>query len=280
MPSLIWRKASDLWQLPARSSLSNGFGVCMEGRRYTGGLPDSFDLWRMYSPIVGACAQGIRRRPPGKHLDDDTWNANDIGGGVVRTEPLPLKVSRVTGTHRWQFTDGRSWSQPVRTVRFVDLRLGGHLRSPSVLPVDVEVGVEATVPTGLADPNFRLSLVVPWQRPESEERTIRDLLSDEITETDGTMDDELNSALGDFLNDYLWDEPPEGWELSVEPDALGIEPGSTGAGVVRVKTGQPGGVAVAVEAVDIDDRERRGYSDVFVVERDEDGTVTVLYVGE
>jgi hypothetical protein len=248
----------------------------MEGRHYTDGLPQSFALHRKYSPLVAAFVR-VRGRQPYKHEAGDTWDAARVSDGVGRTESFPLTVSGFTGTHRSLFTDGTLWSPVVRTVRFADLRPTGKIKDP-VLGV-AEVGLEATVPTGLDDPALRLSVILPWETDEAA-GTVRDVLREELTDGNGDLDEDLYGGLLDFAGAYLDDAAPR-WDFSVEPGTLEVEPGSSARATISIATDKPGGVAFAVQAVDVEgERGERAVSDVLVIECDEDGMTTVLYADE
>lgn len=151
MAQLIWRRAKDLAQLPAHTSLKQGSGVRMEGRRYDAlPLPGSFNLYRVYSPIMRAAARAVGK-PPYKQ-PGDVYGAVVVGSNTARTEQFPLAPG-FWSTQRWRFTDpSGNWSTLVRTARFSDIRLKGHVDTPPGFPVGLAVDAEVTVPTGLDDP--------------------------------------------------------------------------------------------------------------------------------
>jgi hypothetical protein len=152
MADLLWRLASDMSQIPARSVLPDGKRVHMEGRGYIDVPPAEFDLLRVYSPLVGSVARHILRRHGWKHLDGDSWPAALVGSGACRTDAFRLKTARFTGTHRWRFADrsdrtkGKALrSYEVRTARFAALGFKGNIGTPPTAPLDAKVSGEVTV---------------------------------------------------------------------------------------------------------------------------------------
>jgi hypothetical protein len=270
---LLWRRAGG-GQLPAGSSVSDGKLVEMEGRHYAGGLPRNFDVYRPYSPLVAACAHAIGR-PARKHGVGDRYGAYEVKPGVARSEPLPLATSRVTGAHRWQFTDGTLWSPVLRTVRFARVCVRGGPRVP-LGPASVGAEIEVDVPLGLEDPQVALSVLLPWARG-TEGGTVDDVLREELTDEDGELDEELYAGVLAYAAAYLNAEPSAGWEVSIHPGRLEVEPGLTESAPLYVTAPGPGAIAVAVLAVNLEDPEQRAVSDVVLIDRDQDGSLAVLY---
>ena len=282
MADLLWRRASDLTQIPARSVLPDGKQVHMEGRRYDGALPESFDLLRVYSAVIGTVARFGLGKPPWKHLEGDTWYPAPVDYATARTEPFPLKAQRFTGTHRWRFMErpvaGRTLFSPViRTARFVDIGFMGHIGTPPAVPVDAQVGVKVTVPVGLADPKVMLEVILPWDVSEANQSTVHEVLRDELTDDEKGLDGDLYERVLGYLESYLPSTPPEGWNATMNPDVLEIEPGDNALADIEI-TAPPGtGVALAVRATNAENGDERSVSDVVIVERGNDGTFALLH---
>lgn len=287
MSQLLWRRASDLAQIPAGACLRDGLSVHMEGRDYAAGATArTFSLLRVYSPLVRAYRRR-RGQSPWRNVYD-IYPAEPLGPSAARSESFPLKTSRFTGTHRWRFADdsGLSWvlSPEVRTSRFVDVRLPLYARTPAFIPVEAKIGVEVTIPTGLEDPALALSVILPWQTEGSEGRTVRDVLAEELTGADGKVEGDVLEGVITSARAFLPEEPQGGWEFDIARDTLELEPGASARTSVEIRLGELRkelrGVAFAVEAVDVDEPENRGVSDVVVVERDSKGEgLVVLYEG-
>jgi hypothetical protein len=244
----------------------------MEGRGYTSGLPSHFDVYRVDSPFVGACKRMIGKSAR-KHEPGDTFLAKRVASGIARSEAFPLEVRGRLTAHRWQFTDGNLWSYVIRTVRFADITIGaqGGIALP---PVSAGIDVKTAIPPELSDPTIELSLILPWPNDESG-LTVRDILRDELANGDGHVDeDELSSVLSVADNDLL-DELD--WSLSLEPGQLVIEPGEPQTATLMIDANEPGRLALAVAATNINNRKERSVSEIVVVEVDEDGTSSLLY---
>lgn len=278
MANLVWTDATGRTQLVEKEPLAIGFRACMEGSPYTA-PPEYFYLWRMFSPVI-ASASRERGNQGGKHLDGDKDHPEPVEGkpGKVRSRPFALGV-RFTGTHRWRFTDGSDWSPTIRTVRFAAVRPRAGLRTPAVLPVDAELGVEIEIPAGLKDPTVELSVLRTWPTSEGAV-TVEDILQEEIAGEDGEFDEELYHATLKLLDPYLAKENPQGWEVWIDPDRLEVAPGQAATARLRIHAGEPAGVALAISAVDVDDPEAQAHSDVFVVKYDEDRKGSLLYADE
>ncbi len=276
MADLLWRRASDLVQLLARTPLRDGLKVRMEGRHYTAALPRGFDVYRGYSPLV----RSVRRKRGQQewtHDAGDTVAAAPLGASAARSEEFPLHASGFAGTHRWRFSDGTDMSSPVRTVRFAALRFWAALRDP-VAGV-AEVGVEASVPTGLGDPALQLSVILPWSAP-GEWETVHDVLKEELRDRQGRLDEDLYGGVLDFVAPYLREEAIDRWKFELDPETLDLEPGSSDRVRLSISAEEVGGVAFAVRVVNAQNHEERALSDVVIVECDEAGVTTLLYADE
>lgn len=280
MAELLWRKAGNKWQIPARTALRDGLEVHMEGRRFDVAMPGRFDLLRLYSPSIAAAARALGRAP-WKHLEGDTWDAKPIGAHSVRTDALPLKATRFTGTHRWRFADpSTGLSSPVvRTARFIDVRIRGLVGPPATLPVEAKIGVEATVPTSLGDPTVALALLLPWGTAASRGVTLRDVVREELTSDPGELEGELYETVMSDIGRYMPKQPPDGWISEPSPRVLEVKPGRPRRAKVSIALPVETGVALAVAATDLENEKRRGVSDVVVLERGVDGSYALLYVG-
>lgn len=107
---------------------------------------------------------------------------------------------------------------------------------------------------------------------------IRDVLQDELS-SGGVVDAFLDQVLT-FASSYLPNSPLPGWEVSVTPDVLEIEPGGTANTTLLVRAETPGALAIAVRAIDRNDVRRYGVSTVIVVERDPDGAMSVMFTDD
>ena len=237
-------------------------------------------MHRTFSPIVKA-ARWIAKRKPTRHEPGDTWEAIPISHTAARSELFPLQTSRVTGAHRWLFTDRTWWSPVLRTVRFADVRIPVKLATPDTpqVPGHAEIGVEVGVPAGLKDPAVTLSVLLPWETEQSGGRTVRHVFEDELTDPSGEVDGTQYEELLAYAREYLPDEP-QGWDFRVEPDTLEVEPGSGESASLRIDAGAPIGIAFAVQAINVENAEEFAVSDVLVVACDEDGTMSVLYADD
>lgn len=285
MSQLLWRRAKDMAQILSGSCLHDGLMVHVEGRDFPASeLPTGFDVLRIYSPLVRA----IRRRrglPPWKNTSD-YFPAKPLSATAAHSEAFPLQTSAFTGIHRWCFANHASQplelSPHVRTTRFVDLRLLAHLGTPAHFPVGAKGAVEATVPTGLDDPEIRLSALLPWATDTSEERTVQDVLAAELEDAEDERG--LADAAIEDISAYLPPEPPAGFELAFEREFLQLEPGESAGSEIEIRPGEPNdqqrGIAFAIEAVDANDPQNRAVSDVLLVELDPETDGTLFLYGD
>lgn len=254
--------------------------VVGEGWGYTAALPSQFDVYRVDSPFIAAGKRKVFGKDVRKHLPGDTVAAKRVSNGKVRTDPFALSPRNRLAAHRWQFTDGQdNWSSIVRTVRFVDVvaRLPGiKLRTPPGTPVDAKADIKTSVPPDLADPRVRLDLVLPWEIGATD-LTVHDLIADELTEDDGSLDETMMAAIVDQFSEELPREQTLDWEMWIGNDYVVVEPGESVFSTIEIRGTQPGRLALAVLAVNADDDNDRAASEIVVVDVDEDGTVSLLY---
>jgi hypothetical protein len=284
MTYLLWRRAKDMAQIPARTPLQSGLEVCMEAREVGPDDPvHSFHLLRVFSPPVRALMR--RRNLPEWRYLDDIFPAYALDGGMDdRSAAFPLVASGFFATHRWRFraesrSGGSRLSPEVRTARFMDVALGIALGTPSASPITARLDAKATVPTGLDDPTVTFSPIFPW-RSEGSELTIADLFAQELEDGEGEAARDGGSAgdVLDFFSSYLPETPPA--ELAVEIAVDGdpqIEPGESRTVTVEIGLGglddHYRGVAVALEARDVENPDNRAVSDVVMIELTEAGPV-------
>ena len=257
----------------------------MEGRRYTAGTPASFDMYRVYSPLVAAAARAAGKSPR-RHEAGDTYDTEPVDDHTVRTSRIPLQPPGFMATHRWCFTDGEHWSAVIRSVRGIDLRVKLHAATPPGFPVDGGVEVEATLAPGLGDPTVDLSLVLPWETGSPHGMTVSDVLRDELTFGDDVDEALLADTLA-FAQDFLPETPLPGWELFIQPDVLELEPGPADSPgwwpapsartALWIRAEGPGRLALAVHAAVRDGAGEDAVSSVVAIERAEDHTIAVLY---
>jgi hypothetical protein len=162
-------------------------------------------------------------------------------------------------------------------VRFVDIRFNGRIGAPPLVPVDAKAGFEVTVPVGLDDPKVLLELILPWEASQESDSAIREALRSELTDDENVLDADLFEATLGYLERYLPSEPPAGWQATMNPEVLDIEPADSIAAALDIVAAPGTGVALAVRATNADNVEQSAISDVVVVERGWDGTVALLY---
>ena len=117
----------------------------MDGSRYEGALPDTFHLFRSYSPIVSGVLHTLKQ-PRYRKLD--LLHPKPAGQAAVRTAPVALTASGLLATHRWFFSDVESPGEQdrsgiVRTTRFIGITIRGGLGTPSAAPVSASAQVQA-----------------------------------------------------------------------------------------------------------------------------------------
>lgn len=254
--------------------------VVGEGWGYAAAPPSQFDVYRVDSPFIAAGRRKVLGKETRKLLPGDTVAAKRVSSGKVRTDPFALSPRNRLAAHRWQFTDGQeNWSPIVRTVRFVDVvaRLPGiRLSTPPGTPVDAKADIKTSVPPDLADPRVRLDLVLPWETGATD-LTVHDLIADELTEDDGSIDEAMRAAIVDQFSEELPSAQTLDWEMWIDNDFIVVEPGESVFSTIEIRGRQPGRLALAVLAVNGDDENERAASEIVVVDVDDEGTVSLLY---
>jgi hypothetical protein len=267
MAQLVWRRAKDGQQYPARAVVRDGMSVFMEGRDYDDRVPSAFDLYRTYSPLLRWYLRK-RHKPEVRMELGDTYAVTQAPTGTYVSEAFPLSASGVLGTHRWLFTDRLDhWSPMLRAARFVDIGFGAKVGTSDKLPVSAGTSITGKVASPGSDPTVHIAILLPWTTAATRGLTVQDALRVAV--------DPFKDMV-ELLSPYLPDGPTR-WEVWPETPDVVVDEGSSTEVDINVRPGD-GGIAMALAAfVDEDPDDRPVMSDVVVLDQPSPGQVRMLY---
>jgi hypothetical protein len=279
MPDLYWRDGKQQRRLLAKTPLRNGENAIMEGIGYGDRLPSTFSVLRTFSPLVRAGLRKIGRETE-KDLGD-TYPALPLDSIGARSDPVPLQAAGFWHTHRWRFRDNlRNLSPVIRSVRFGAVSVNPSVGA-KVAPMELNAQAFQTTIATCLDPSLDLYVVHPWVTVpqvgsvQSFLSPIADHVGEELEIDPSTLHQTLISLLGEYLR-----ESSRGWELYIEPQHVNMGEGDSSTVQLRVRPGEPGGLAFAIAAVDSQDSSRSFFSDVMVAESAPGGEVSILYADD
>jgi hypothetical protein len=273
MPTLLfWYDPQRDFNILPLTPLKSGKKVVLRGEGYLapGPAPESFDLYRIPSPLLGWSLTKMKKKARWLSTPVSVAGYGHHPSIDFESKPWGLTPSGFFHAHRWQFEDAFGHSSPVvRTVRVCSLKMLFGAAYPPFASASGEVTIETAV-----DPSLRIELGVPWN--EDPRLTPQEVLAQEISDLAGLTNEEIPSRdqVTETLGDVFPREIPEDLGVDWAPRELVMSEGDSET--LGITLSSRSAFAFCFVALDMESDKVVGTSDVAVISSDPSGGLNVF----
>lgn len=240
--------------IPFQTNVHMGSEIRVRGRHYgSGPTPEFFEVFRGYGRL-GRKYLAKRGRPTETLMVGLGLDATESTKEVAISEPFPVWVPR--GRLRVPMFARDSVGTRTNPDPIFAARLGGINVKPDIKVRDIGGSVISAELTTAIDPEFDLSVLLPWQSGDNrtvsgDNGTVQDVIRDIAGDLAESTDVDYESAIAWLFEEVGWalpSDPLSGWSVQLSDRTMALADGQTAAISILFITPTPGAVAFAIQA--------------------------------